>query len=47
MVNTPEGWIPIQVKTNEEEAKNCPLLKTGINGVAVYPDDTGTFREIY
>ena len=47
MVNTPEGWIPIQVKTNEEEAKNCLLLKTGINGVAVYPDDTGIFREIY
>jgi hypothetical protein len=46
MVHDPEGWIPIQVKSNKEEAKKCPLLKTGINGIAVYPDDTGIFRKI-
>jgi len=46
MVHTPKGWIPIQVKSNKAEAKNCPLLKSGINGIAVYPDDNGIFRKI-
>jgi hypothetical protein len=46
MVHNPEGWVPVQVKSNRDEAKKCLLLKLGINGVAVYPDNTGIFRQI-
>ena len=47
MVHNPEGWVPVQVKSNRDDAKKCLLLQLGINGVAVYPDNTGIFRKIY
>jgi hypothetical protein len=50
-LNRPTGrkWIPIQVKSNEKQAKSSFILNLGLNGLCIYPKKTtnGNFNFVY